>query len=139
MVLAPEHEWVDSLTIPEQKHAVDEYVKWTQSRSELDRVSEVKQISGVFTGTYVINPVNNERVPLYLADYVLAGYGTGAVMGVPSGDQRDWNFATHFDLPIIPILDAQKESKNRLMLPKRDIILIPESSMAYLIKKLPTH
>ena len=108
MVLAPEHEWVDSLTTPEQKHAVDEYVKWTQSRSELDRVSEVKQISGVFTGTYVINPVNNERVPLYLADYVLAGYGTGAVMGVPSGDQRDWNFATHFDLPIIPILDAQK-------------------------------
>jgi leucyl-tRNA synthetase len=108
MVLAPEHEWVDSLTTPEQKNAVDEYVKWTQSRSELDRVSEVKQISGVFTGTYVINPVNNERVPLYLADYVLAGYGTGAVMGVPSGDQRDWNFATHFDLPIIPILDAQK-------------------------------
>jgi leucyl-tRNA synthetase len=99
MVLAPEHEWVDSLTTPEQKSAVAEYVKWTQSRSELDRVSEVKQISGVFTGTYVINPVNNERVPLYLADYVLAGYGTGAVMGVPSGDQRDWNFATHFDLP----------------------------------------
>ncbi len=108
MVLAPEHEWVESLTTPEQKHAVDEYVKWTQSRSELDRVSEVKQISGVFTGTYVINPVNDERVPLYLADYVLAGYGTGAVMGVPSGDQRDWNFATHFELPIIPILDAQK-------------------------------
>ena len=108
MVLAPEHEWVDSLTTPEQKSAVAEYVKWTQSRSELDRVSEVKQISGVFTGTYVINPVNNERVPLYLADYVLAGYGTGAVMGVPSGDQRDWNFATHFDLPIISILDAQK-------------------------------
>ena len=108
MVLAPEHEWVDSLTTPEQKHAVDEYVKWTQSRSELDRVSEVKQISGVFTGTYVINPVNQQRVPLFLADYVLAGYGTGAVMGVPSGDQRDWNFATHFDLPIIPILDAQK-------------------------------
>lgn len=108
MVLAPEHEWVDSLTTPEQKSAVAEYVKWTQSRSELDRVSEVKQISGVFTGSYVINLVNNERVPLYLADYVLAGYGTGAVMGVPSGDQRDWNFATHFGLPIIPILDAQK-------------------------------
>jgi leucyl-tRNA synthetase len=108
MVLAPEHEWVESLTTPAQKSAVDEYVKWTQSRSELDRVSEVKQISGVFTGTYVINPVNNQRVPLFLADYVLAGYGTGAVMGVPSGDQRDWNFATHFDLPIIPILDAQK-------------------------------
>jgi leucyl-tRNA synthetase len=72
-------------------------------------MSEVKRVSGAFTGSYVINPFNDEKVPIYLADYVLAGYGTGAVMGVPSGDQRDWNFATHFNLPIIPILDAQKE------------------------------
>ena len=72
-------------------------------------MSEVKQVSGVLTGTYVLNPVNQARVPLFLADYVLAGYGTGAVMGVPSGDQRDWNFAKHFELPIIPILDAQKD------------------------------
>ena len=109
MVLAPEHEWVAELTKPEQQADVDAYITWTKSRSELDRVSEVKTVSGVFTGTYVINPLNSERVPLFLADYVLAGYGTGAVMGVPSGDQRDWNFAKHFDLPIPAILDAQKD------------------------------
>ena len=109
MVLAPEHEWVEELTTPAQKEAVEAYVNWAKTRSELDRVSEVKTVSGVFTGTYVINPLNQERVPLFLADYVLAGYGTGAVMGVPSGDQRDWNFAKHFDLPIPAILDAQKD------------------------------
>jgi len=109
MVLAPEHEWALDLTTPDQKTAVEEYIHWAKSRSELDRLSEVKQVSGVFTGFYVINPLNDEKVPIFLADYVLAGYGTGAVMGVPSGDQRDWNFAKHFDLPIIPILDAQKE------------------------------
>ena len=109
MVLAPEHEWVEELTTPDQKEAVEAYVNWAKTRSELDRVSEVKTVSGVFTGTYVINPVNQERVPLFLADYVLAGYGTGAVMGVPSGDQRDWNFAKHFDLPIPAILEAQKD------------------------------
>ncbi len=109
MVLAPEHEWVAELTKPAQQADVEAYITWTKSRSELDRVSEVKTVSGVFTGTYVINPLNKERVPLFLADYVLAGYGTGAVMGVPSGDQRDWNFAKHFDLPIPAILDAQKD------------------------------
>ncbi|PMD97584.1 leucine--tRNA ligase [Siphonobacter sp. BAB-5405] len=109
MVIAPEHELVPSLTTPEQKEAVDAYVDATKRRSELDRMMEVKKVSGVFTGSYVINPFNEAKVPIYLADYVLAGYGTGAVMGVPSGDQRDWNFATHFDLPIVPILDAQKD------------------------------
>lgn len=108
MVIAPEHEYVPFLTTPAQKETVDEYVKWVASRTELDRMSEVKKVTGAFTGSYVINPFTEERVPIFLADYVLAGYGTGAVMGVPSGDQRDWNFATHFQLPIIPILDAQK-------------------------------
>ncbi len=108
MVIAPEHEYVPFLTTPVQKETVDEYVKWVASRTELDRMSEVKKVTGAFTGSYVINPFTEERVPIFLADYVLAGYGTGAVMGVPSGDQRDWNFATHFELPIIPILDAQK-------------------------------
>jgi leucyl-tRNA synthetase len=108
MVLAPEHELVASLTTPEQKEEVEKYQAWAASRSEIDRMSEVKRVSGAFTGSYVINPFNGERVPIYIADYVLAGYGTGAVMGVPSGDQRDWNFAKHFNLPIIPILDAQK-------------------------------
>lgn len=109
LVLAPEHEYVDELTTPEQKAAVDAYVEATKRRSELDRMMEVKKVSGVFTGSYCLNPFNGEKVPIYLADYVLAGYGTGAVMAVPSGDQRDWNFATHFGLPIIPILDAQQD------------------------------
>ncbi|WP_080056798.1 leucine--tRNA ligase [Spirosoma aerolatum] len=109
MVLAPEHELVTQLTTPEQHEAVEAYVNAAKMRSERDRMAETKVISGVFTGSYCINPFNGEKVPIYLADYVLAGYGTGAVMAVPSGDQRDWNFATHFGLPIIPILDAQKD------------------------------
>ncbi|QMW05081.1 leucine--tRNA ligase [Spirosoma foliorum] len=109
MVLAPEHELAAKLTTPEQREAVEAYVSAAKLRSERDRMSETKVVSGVFTGSYCINPFNNEQVPIFLADYVLAGYGTGAVMAVPSGDQRDWNFATHFNLPIIPILDAQKD------------------------------
>jgi leucyl-tRNA synthetase len=108
MVLAPEHEWAKILTTPEQKAEVEAYINAVAMRTEVDRMAE-KKVSGVFTGSYCINPFNNEKVPIYLADYVLAGYGTGAVMGVPSGDQRDWNFAKHFNLPIIPILDAQKD------------------------------
>ncbi len=109
MVLAPEHEWATELTTADQKADVEAYIKWAASRSEVDRMAE-KKVSGVFTGSYCINPFSGEKVPIYLADYVLAGYGTGAVMGVPSGDQRDWNFATNFDLPIIPILDTQKDT-----------------------------
>lgn len=109
MVLAPEHEWATALTTADQKADVEAYIKWAASRSEVDRMAE-KKVSGVFTGSYCINPFSGEKVPIYLADYVLAGYGTGAVMGVPSGDQRDWNFATNFDLPIIPILDTQKDT-----------------------------
>ena len=109
MVLAPEHELVPQLTTPEQREAVDAYVSAAKMRSERDRMADTKAVSGVFTGSYCLNPVNSEKVPIFLADYVLAGYGTGAVMAVPSGDQRDWNFATHFGLPIIPILDAQRD------------------------------
>ncbi|WP_138991543.1 leucine--tRNA ligase [Larkinella sp. C7] len=109
MVLAPEHELVAELTTLAQKPAVDAYVTAAKMRSERDRMADAKTVSGVFTGSYCINPFNGERVPIYLADYVLAGYGTGAVMAVPSGDQRDWAFAKHFDLPIIPILDGQKD------------------------------
>lgn len=108
MVLAPEHELVAQLTTPKQKTEVEAYQKWAASRSEVERMAE-KKVSGAFTGSYCVNPFNGEKVPIYIADYVLAGYGTGAVMGVPSGDQRDWLFATHFGLPIIPILDAQKD------------------------------
>ena len=108
MVLAPEHELVASITTPEQQAEIENYKRWTSSRSEVDRLSEGKKVTGAFTGSYCVNPFNNEKVPIYIADYVLAGYGTGAVMAVPSGDQRDWNFAKHFNLPIVPILDAQK-------------------------------
>ncbi|MFD2286013.1 leucine--tRNA ligase [Pedobacter petrophilus] len=109
LVLAPEHEWVAELTTPEQKQDIENYIAQTRKKSELDRMADTKTVSGAFTGTYVINPVSGERVPLWIADYVLAGYGTGAVMGVPSGDQRDWLFATHFNLPIIQILDGQQD------------------------------
>ncbi|MEL7247894.1 MAG: class I tRNA ligase family protein [Bacteroidota bacterium] len=108
MVLAPEHDLVDQITTAEQRAAIDEYRTWAASRSEVERMAEVKKVTGAFTGGYCINPFNGAAIPIYIADYVLAGYGTGAVMAVPSGDQRDWNFATHFDLPIIPILDAQE-------------------------------
>jgi len=108
LVLAPEHELVDVLTTPEQRAAVDEYVAATKRRSERDRMADVKVVSGVFTGAYAQNPVDGAPVPIWLADYVLAGYGTGAVMAVPSGDQRDYLFAKHFDLPIVQVTDAQQ-------------------------------
>ncbi|WP_316782523.1 leucine--tRNA ligase [Pedobacter frigiditerrae] len=109
IVLAPEHELVQALTTDAQKESITNYIAQTKKKSELDRMADTKTVSGAFTGSYVINPVNNELVPIWIADYVLAGYGTGAVMGVPSGDQRDWLFAKHFDLPIIQILDGQKD------------------------------
>ena len=109
LVLAPEHELVEKITTDAQRNEVEGYVTVARNRSERERMTDVKTVSGVFTGAYAINPYNQERIPVYIADYVLAGYGTGAVMAVPSGDQRDWNFANHFDLPIVPILDAQKD------------------------------
>jgi leucyl-tRNA synthetase len=109
LVLAPEHELVNTLTTPGQRAAVDEYIAATKRRSERDRMADVKTVSGVFTGAYAQNPVDGTPVPIWLADYVLAGYGTGAVMAVPSGDQRDYLFAKHFDLPIPAISDAQKD------------------------------
>ena len=108
MVLAPEHELVASLTTSGQKEAVDAYVAAVKLRSERDRMMDAKTVSGVFTGSYCTNPVSGVQVPIWLADYVLAGYGTGAVMAVPSGDQRDYLFAKQYNLPIVPILDGQK-------------------------------
>ena len=107
MAIAPEHELVAQLTTPEQKSDIDNYITLTKKKSELDRMADVKTVSGAFTGSYVINPINGAKVPVWIADYVLAGYGTGAVMAVPSGDQRDYLFAKRFGLPIIQILDAQ--------------------------------
>ncbi|HEY3406263.1 MAG TPA: leucine--tRNA ligase [Ohtaekwangia sp.] len=106
MVIAPEHELVDKITTAAQRAEVEKYVDIAKNRSERERMSEVKRISGVFTGAYVINPFNNEKVPVWIADYVLAGYGTGAVMAVPSSDTRDYAFAKHFNLPIIDVLEG---------------------------------
>lgn len=103
LTLAPEHEWVKDLTTPTQKTEVDAYIAQTAKRTERDRMSDVNRISGVFTGAYAQHPISNEKVPIWIGDYVLAGYGTGAVMAVPCGDQRDFDFATHFGLPIINI------------------------------------
>jgi leucyl-tRNA synthetase len=107
VVVAPEHELVASLTTPEQKADIDAYIVQTKKKSELDRMADTKTVSGAFTGSYVTNPLNGDKIPVWIADYVLAGYGTGAVMAVPSGDQRDYLFAKHFNLPIIPIIDIQ--------------------------------
>lgn len=110
MVLAPEHELVAQITTVGQQAEIDAYLEKTKRKSERDRMTDVKTVSGAFTGAYAVNPFNEEKTPIYIADYVLAGYGTGAVMAVPSGDQRDWNFAKHFDLPIVPILDGQQNT-----------------------------
>jgi leucyl-tRNA synthetase len=107
LVIAPEHELVAELTSPEQKKAIDDYIDRTKKKTELDRMADTKTVSGAFTGSYAINPLTGDRVPVWIADYVLAGYGTGAVMGVPSGDQRDYLFAKHFNLPIPQIIDKQ--------------------------------
>ncbi|MCC8408419.1 leucine--tRNA ligase [Mucilaginibacter sp. UR6-1] len=107
LVIAPEHELVDALTTPEQKADIEAYITQTKKKSELDRMADTKTVSGAFTGSYVLNPLNGEKIPVWIADYVLAGYGTGAVMAVPSGDQRDYLFAKHFNLPIVPIIDIQ--------------------------------
>jgi leucyl-tRNA synthetase len=103
MVLAPEHPLVKSITTPEQRDTIDSYVKQAMARTERERQSDVKHITGAFTGAYAIHPFTGERLPVWIADYVLAGYGTGAIMAVPCGDQRDWSFAKTFDLPI-PII-----------------------------------
>jgi len=109
VVLAPEHELVKHLTTPDQQADIDAYIDQAKKKSELDRMADTKSVSGAFTGSYVINPLDGNKIPVWIADYVLAGYGTGAVMGVPSGDARDHRFATHFNLPIVAILDTQKE------------------------------
>lgn len=104
MVLAPEHELVDGITTDEQSDAVTAYKEYVQSRSERERMAEVKQITGCFTGAYAVNPFDGRKIPVWISEYVLAGYGTGAIMAVPCGDQRDFSFANHFSIPITNIL-----------------------------------
>ena len=105
MVLAPEHDYVDEITATENIAAVREYQKATAARSERERQTEVKKVTGEFTGAFAIHPFSGKKIPIWISDYVLASYGTGAVMAVPAGDQRDWDFATHFNLEIPPIFE----------------------------------
>ncbi|MGH2649180.1 MAG: class I tRNA ligase family protein, partial [Ginsengibacter sp.] len=98
MVLAPEHELVEKITTDEQRLTIDEYLTYVKSRSDRERMAEVKQVTGAFTGAYAINPFDGRKIPVWIAEYVLAGYGTGAIMAVPCGDQRDFDFAKHFNI-----------------------------------------
>ena len=106
MVVAPEHEWLADMTTAEQKSAVEEYIEQTKKRSERERIAETKRVSGVFTGAYAVNPFTGKQIPIYASDYVLAGYGTGAIMAVPAHDSRDYAFARHFGLDIIPVVEG---------------------------------
>ncbi|OAV71093.1 Leucine--tRNA ligase [Bacteroidales bacterium Barb4] len=105
MVLAPESELVDALTTAEQRQAVNNYIAATKKRTERERIAD-RKVTGVFSGSYAVNPLTNEAIPVWISDYVLAGYGTGAIMAVPAHDSRDYAFARHFNLPIIPLIEG---------------------------------
>ena len=107
MVLSPEHKLVGEITTAEQKQAVEDYQKFASGKSDLERTDLAKEKSGVFTGAYAINPVNGEKIPIWIADYVLASYGTGAIMAVPAHDTRDFEFAQKFNLPVIQVVQPQ--------------------------------
>ena len=110
MVLAPESEYVERLTTDGQRAAVDEYLAWVKHRTERERIAD-RKVTGVFTGSYAINPLTNAEIPIWISDYVLAGYGTGAIMAVPAHDSRDYAFAKHFNLPIIPLIEGADVSE----------------------------
>ena len=110
MVLAPESIYVDMITTPEQRGAVDEYIASIRHKTERERMID-KKVSGVFTGAYAVNPLTGKKIPVWVSDYVLAGYGTGAIMAVPAHDSRDYAFARHFDLPIIPLIEGADVSE----------------------------
>ena len=110
MVLAPESELVAELTTPEQQQAVNDYLAYVKKRTERDRISD-KKVTGVFSGAYAINPFTDEKIPIWISEYVLAGYGTGAIMAVPAHDSRDYVFAKHFNLPIIPLIEGADVSE----------------------------
>ena len=106
MVLAPESEWVEKLTTPEQKEAVEEYLAMAKKKTERERMMEARKVTGVFSGSYATNPLTGNKVPVWIGEYVLAGYGTGAIMAVPAHDSRDYAFAKTFNLPIIPLIEG---------------------------------
>ncbi|RYY71965.1 MAG: leucine--tRNA ligase [Chitinophagaceae bacterium] len=104
MVVAPEHDLVKQITTEAEKENVEKYLTYVKSRSDRERMSEVKQVTGCFTGAFAVNPFDGRQIPIYIAEYVLAGYGTGAIMAVPCGDQRDYDFAKHFNIPVTNII-----------------------------------
>ena len=106
MVLAPESEWVEKLTVPSQKEAVEEYLQMAKKKTERERMTETRKVTGVFSGSYATNPLTGEQVPVWISEYVLAGYGTGAIMAVPAHDSRDYAFARTFNLPVIPLIEG---------------------------------
>ena len=106
MVLAPESEWVEKLTTPQQRAAVEEYLQMAKKKTERERMTETRKVTGVFTGSYAVNPLTSEKVPVWISEYVLAGYGTGAIMAVPAHDSRDYAFAKTFGLPVIPLIEG---------------------------------
>ncbi|MDD4618765.1 MAG: leucine--tRNA ligase [Bacteroidales bacterium] len=106
MVLAPESEWVEKLTTQEQKSSVDEYLASAKKKTERERMTETRNVTGVFSGSHAINPFTGKQIPVWISEYVLAGYGTGAIMAVPAHDSRDYVFAKHFNLPIIPLIEG---------------------------------
>ena len=106
MVLAPESEWVEKLTTAEQEEAVEEYLLQAKKKTERERMTETKKVSGVFSGSYAVNPLTGDKVPVWISEYVLAGYGTGAIMAVPAHDSRDYAFAKHFNLPVVPLIEG---------------------------------
>lgn len=120
MVIAPEHDWIETITTPDQKQAVEDYIAYVKSRSERERMAE-KKISGVFTGAYVLNPFDGREIPVWISEYVLAGYGTGAIMAVPCGDERDHKFARHFNIPITNIIGSHYNGEEAN--PTKDAVL----------------
>ncbi len=106
MVLAPESEWVEKLTVPSQKDAVEEYLAMAKKKTERERMTETRKVTGVFSGSYATNPLTGDKVPVWISEYVLAGYGTGAIMAVPAHDSRDYAFARHFNLPVVPLIEG---------------------------------
>src|SRR5690606_36576394 len=112
MVIAPEHPYVDALTSPEQHAAAEAYRKQAAAKSDLERTDLAKGKSGVFSGAFAINPVNGHRVPIWIADYVLMGYGTGAIMAVPAHDERDYEFAQQYHIPVVQVIEPSDHSAN---------------------------
>jgi leucyl-tRNA synthetase len=123
-VLSPEHELIDKITTKEQYDTVAEYKRSCASKSELERTELNKEKTGVFTGAYAINPINNKNIPIWIADYVLSTYGTGAIMAVPAHDERDYDFAKKFNIPIIPVIEKITGEKRDNETFKRSVVAV---------------